>query len=75
MVAKRTTREFVSLARQAAGLIVMEGGGRSHAAQMAMELGIVAIIGAGEAWSTLDDKQAVTLDPANGVVYEGWVSK
>jgi pyruvate kinase len=75
LVAKRTTREFVSLARQAAGLIVMEGGGRSHAAQMAMELGIVAIIGAGEAWSTLDDKQAVTLDPANGVVYEGWVSK
>jgi pyruvate kinase len=75
LVTQRTTREFVPLARRAAGLIAVESGSRSHAAQMAMELGLVAIVGAEEAWSSLDDGQAVTLDPVNGVVYEGWVTK
>jgi pyruvate kinase len=75
LVAERTTREFVPLARKAAGLVVIEGGGHSHAAQLAMELGIVAIIGAEDAWSNLDDRQAVTLDPLNGVIYEGWVTR
>jgi pyruvate kinase len=75
LVAKRTTREFVPLAKQAGGLVVIEGGGRSHAAQMAMELAMVAIIGAEDAWSKLNDRQAVTLDPINGVVYEGWVTR
>ncbi len=75
LVAQQTTREFVPLARQAGGLIVIEGGARSHAAQMAAELGIVSIIGATDAWSKLDDRQAVTLDPVNGVIYDGWVTK
>ena len=75
LVAERTTREFVPLARQARGVVIIEGGGRSHGAQMAMELGIVAIIGAADAWTKLDDRQAVTLDPVNGVVYEGWVAR
>jgi pyruvate kinase len=75
LVAEGTTREFVPLARQAGGLIVVEGGARSHAAQMSRELGLVAIIGAADALARLDDRQAVTLDPINGVVYEGWVAK
>jgi len=75
LVAKITTREFVPLAQRSAGLLVVEGGERSHAAQMALELGLVAIIGAEDACSVLDDRQAITLDPVNGLVYEGWITK
>nr|MBC7245166.1 pyruvate kinase [Chloroflexota bacterium] len=71
LVVRRTTREHVPLARRAGGLIVEEGGMDSHAAQMALELGLTAIIGAQGALSSLQDGQIVTLDPIHGRVYEG----
>jgi pyruvate kinase len=70
---QHTTREIIPLAEKAAGVIVAEGGMDSHAAQMAVELGITAIIGVQEGWATLRDGQEVTLDPVHGVVYEGLV--
>lgn len=73
LVASYTTREHVPLARRAAGLIVEQGGTDSHAAQMALELGLTAIIGAQDALSLLRDGQIVTLDPIHGRVYEGHV--
>ncbi len=68
-----TTRELIPLAEKAAGVIVAEGGMASHAAQMAIELGITAIIDVGDAWATLRERQVVTLDPVHGTVYEGLV--
>jgi len=73
LVVQRTTREHVPLARKAAGLVVVEGGMASHAAQMALELGLTAIVGAENAALVLQDKQVVTLDPGCGRVYEGRV--
>jgi pyruvate kinase len=73
LAVRRTAREIIPLAEKAAGVIVAEGGMDSHAAQMAVELGITAIIGVGDAWATLRERQAVTLDPVHGVVYEGLV--
>jgi len=73
LVVRRTTREFVPLAREAAGLVVVEGGMASHAAQMAIELGLTAIIDVQDALSVLEDGQTVTLDPVHGLVYEGRV--
>jgi pyruvate kinase len=73
LVVRCTTRGFVPLAREAAGLLVMEGGMTSHAAQMAIELGLTAIIGVQDALSVLEDGQTVTLDPVHGLVYEGLV--
>lgn len=70
---QRTTRELIPLAEKAAGVIVAEGGMDSHAAQMAIELGITAIIGVGDAWAALREHQVVTLDPVRGTVYEGLV--
>jgi pyruvate kinase len=70
---RSTTRELIPLAEKAAGVVVAEGGMASHAAQMAIELGITAIIGVGDAWSTLREHQVVTLDPVRGIVYEGLV--
>jgi len=71
LVVQRTRREHVPLARKAAGLVVVEGGMASHAAQMALELGLTAIVGAKDAVLVLQDKQVVTLDPGCGRVYEG----
>jgi pyruvate kinase len=73
LVVDHTTREVVPLAEKAAGMVVAEGGMSSHAAQMAAELGITAIIGLGEAITNLKDRQMLTLDPVNGLVYEGLV--
>ncbi len=75
LLVRQTTREFVPLVQRAAGLIVAEGGLDSHAANMAVELGLVAIVGAEGALSRLHDGQAVTLDPLEGVVYEGHMRK
>jgi pyruvate kinase len=71
LVVKSTSKEYVPLAQNAAGLIVVEGGATSHAARMALELGLTAIIGAQDAWSVLKDGQTVTLDPVHGIVCEG----
>jgi len=73
LVAKATNKSFVPLAQRSAGLVVVEGGAGSHAAQMALEIGLTAIIGVSDALSVLKDGQKVTLDPARGVVYEGLI--
>ncbi len=74
LVAKRSTRELVPLARRAAGLILVEGGTTSHGAQMAIELGLTAIVGAEDAFFSLEEGQTVTLAPNEGRVYEGRVN-
>jgi pyruvate kinase len=74
LVVKRTTREFIPLAQKAAGLVAAEGEKTSHAAQMAIELGLTAIIGVQDAQTVLEDGQTVTLDPVHGLVYEGRVN-
>ncbi len=66
----RTNRDCVALARQAAGLVVAEEGLDSHAARLAIELGVTAIIGVGDDLALLKDGQMVTLDPIRGQVLE-----
>jgi pyruvate kinase len=71
LVLHRTTRKHVPIARRAAGLVVVEGGSTSHAAQMAVELGLTAIIGAEDAFAALQEGQSITIDPGSGRVHEG----
>ncbi len=73
LVAQSTDKEFVPLAQRAVGLVVVQGGTDSHAAALATELGITAIIGAEDALSALREGETVTLDPLHGIVYEGQV--
>jgi pyruvate kinase len=73
LVVQSSGKAFVPLAQKAAGVVAVEGGMTSHAASMALELGLIAVIGAQDAWSVLQDGQTVTLDPVHGVVYEGQV--
>ncbi len=71
LVLQSTTRKHVPLVRRAAGLVVVEGGSTSHAAQMAVELGLTAIVGAEDAFAVLEEGRVVTVDPSSGRVYEG----
>jgi pyruvate kinase len=75
LVLQSTAREHVALAKRAAGIIVVEGGMESHAARMALELGITAIVGATDALASLHEGASVTLDPESGRVYEGRVRR
>jgi pyruvate kinase len=75
LVVQSTGREHVPLAKRAAGIIVVDGGMESHAARMALELGLTAIVGATDALSALHEGASVTLDPQSGRVYEGRVRR
>jgi pyruvate,water dikinase len=60
--------------KRAAGLITDHGGRTSHAAIVSRELGLPAIVGAGNATEILHDEQTVTVSCAEGdegFVYDG----
>ncbi len=71
LVTSATDREFMPLLRQAAGLIVEEGGLTSHAAIVALNLGLPAVVGAEGATARVPHGQTVTIDAARGLVYAG----
>ena len=73
IVASRTDRSFVDLVQHAAGLIVEESDVSSHAANLAVELGVPTIIGVKEATELVQDGQELTIDPSTGRVYLGYV--
>ncbi len=73
VVAARTNRTFVEVARHAAALIIEEGGADSHTAKLAVELGIPAIIGVDHALDLFHEGQEITIDPASGRIYAGYV--
>ena len=73
IVALRTDRSFVDLVQHAAGLIVEESDLSSHAANLAVELGIPTIMGVQAATEIIQDRQELTIDPSTGRVYLGYV--
>ncbi|MHB1488590.1 MAG: PEP-utilizing enzyme [Acidimicrobiales bacterium] len=50
------------------GLVVAEGGQFSHAAVMARELGLSAVVGASQAMARINDGDLIEVDPVAGVV-------
>ncbi len=73
IVVRKTDRAFVPLVQCASGLIAEEGDATSHAAMLAVELGVPAIVGVQDVTHLLRDGQEITLDPATGRIYEGYV--
>jgi len=71
IVTEMTTPDMVPAMKRAAGIVTDEGGMTSHAAIVSRELGCPAVVGAGDATSTLHDDQLVTIDGDKGVVREG----
>ena len=68
VVASDTTPEWTPHLEHAGAVITDHGDGSCHAARLARELGIPAVVGTGTATSVLADGHAVTVDAARGWV-------
>jgi pyruvate,water dikinase len=74
LVTKTTDPDWVPIMKRAAAIVTDYGGRTSHAAIVSRELGLPAIVAAGNATETLHDEQEVTVSCAEGdegFVYEG----
>lgn len=68
LVVPCTTPAFNLVLSMAGAVVTAEGGALSHAAVLARELGIPAVVGAPGALSLIPDGASVEVDPVNGVV-------
>ena len=74
LVAERTDPDWEPVMRIAAGIVTETGGRTCHAAIVSRELGVPAVVGAGQAADRLATGHVVTIDCATddvGRVYEG----
>jgi pyruvate,water dikinase len=68
IVTEMTAPEMVPAMKRAAAIVTDEGGVTCHAAIVSRELGIPAVVGAGDATETLGDGQTVAVDGQRGTV-------
>ncbi len=74
IVTDTITPDWDPLLKQVGGIITNKGGRTSHAAIVARELGVPAIVGCGNATTNIIDKSNITLTCAQGktgYIYEG----
>jgi pyruvate, water dikinase len=71
VVASVVTPEQVIGLRQAAGLVTEQGGMTSHAAILARELGIPAIVGVAQITRLIQSGDSIAIDGDRGIVYYG----
>ncbi|HEX7080440.1 MAG TPA: phosphoenolpyruvate synthase [Gammaproteobacteria bacterium] len=74
LVTRNTDPDWVPIMKRAAAIVADLGGRTSHAAIVSRELGLPAIVGAGNATELLQDEQEITVSCAEGdegFVYEG----
>ncbi len=77
LIADTTTPDWEPVMKTAAAIVTNRGGRTCHAAIVARELGIPAVVGAGEATTTVTTGKTVTVSCAEGDqgrVYEGEVA-
>ena len=74
LVTRVTDPDWVPIMKNAAAIVTDHGGRTSHAAIVSRELGLTAIVGAGDATAVLKDGREVTVSCAEGEeghVYDG----
>ena len=74
LVTGMTDPDWVPIMKKASAIVTDRGGRTSHAAIVSREMGLTAVVGAGDASARLKDGQKVTVSCAEGdrgVVYEG----
>ena len=71
LVTSATTPAYNGVLGMVGGIVVSTGGPSSHAAVVARELGIPAIVGYADATSTIPDGTTITLDPVAATVRIG----
>ncbi len=75
LVTKMTDPDWVPYMKIASAIVTDEGGMTAHAAIVARELGIPAVVGTGNATEVLKDGMIVTVDGSRGVVYSGVIGR
>ncbi|MHB0999428.1 MAG: phosphoenolpyruvate synthase [Armatimonadota bacterium] len=75
LVTRMTAPDWVPLMRMAAAIITDEGGMTAHAAIVSRELGIPCIVGTSQGTKMIKDGQEITVDAAEGAVYEGIIEQ
>ena len=73
LVARLTNPDYVPIMKKSAAIITQEGGRTSHAAIVAREFGIPAVVGTPRALSTLRDEDIVTVNGKTGEIFKGKV--
>jgi len=71
LVAPCTDSSYVPYLSKAVGLVVEEGGLTSHAAVVALHMGLPVIVGATDATALLATGDLVTIDTVRGLMYRG----
>ena len=74
LVTEMTDPDWGPIMKRAAGIVTDKGGRTAHAAIVSRELGIPAVVGAGDATGVLSNGQEVTIDCTSGnegLIYEG----
>lgn len=74
LITDTTSPDWDPILKKVAGIVTNKGGRTSHAAIIARELGVVAIVGTENATTTVDDGEQITLSCAEGKlghVYRG----
>jgi len=77
LVTDMTTPDWEPLMKISSGIVTNKGGRTCHAAIVARELGLNAVVGAGNATSVLKNEQEVTINCSNGetgIIHEGKLS-
>ncbi len=70
LVTDMTTPDFVPAMKKAVAIVTNKGGQTSHAAIVSRELGVPCVVGTKTATSTLKQGRVITVDGAEGKVYE-----
>ncbi len=71
MVASGTDIDYMEAIRNAAAIITEEGGLTSHAAIVAVSLGIPAVVGVENATILISSGETITVDAIRGLIYRG----
>lgn len=71
LVTTMTDPDWVPIMKEASAIVTEKGGMTCHAAIVARELGVPAVVGAKGATKVLKDGETVTVDASEGLVYEG----
>ncbi|GAA5416331.1 pyruvate kinase [Paraliobacillus ryukyuensis] len=74
LVTYGTDKDMMSALEKASGIITEEGGLTSHAALVALDLGIPVVVGVKKAMNIVKDGSEITIDAKKGDIYEGHAS-
>ncbi len=71
LVTRMTSPDMVVTMQKAIAIVTNEGGLTAHAAIISREVGLPCVVGTRTATEVLKDGQIITVDGANGKIYEG----